>query len=279
MRAPAELTVRGGSDPARAGTHSCEPPRLSSVTREQLAHVLRAASRIAEVRDVVVIGSQSVLGTFADEVLPEEVIGSIEVDVAFLDDPASEKSDKVDGAIGELSQFHETYQYYAQGVSTSNGSPRSRLGRPACGVRERKYEARTGALSRSPRLRCSQARCRPREGLRVRRCSTPRRTGARGHNHRTDRGPPDPVQPEAAPLQLGAGESRKGIGRLASSAVWLTRLVAFSRLSKITLKGAIKRSTIRTHEGLAAVPFANGPCPEFRSSYCLDHGCSLLDPW
>jgi len=30
------------------------------VTREQLANVLRAASRIAEVRDVVVIGSQSV---------------------------------------------------------------------------------------------------------------------------------------------------------------------------------------------------------------------------
>lgn len=56
------------------------------------------------------------LGTFADEVLPEEVIGSIEVDV---DDPANEKSDKVDGAIGELSQFHETYQYYAQGVNTS----------------------------------------------------------------------------------------------------------------------------------------------------------------
>ena len=66
------------------------------MTREQLAHVLRAASRIAEVRDVVVIGSQSVLGTFADEVLPEEVIGSIEVDVAFLDDPANEKSDRVD---------------------------------------------------------------------------------------------------------------------------------------------------------------------------------------
>jgi hypothetical protein len=27
-----------------------------------------------------------VLGTFANEVLPEEVIGSIEVDVAFCDD-------------------------------------------------------------------------------------------------------------------------------------------------------------------------------------------------
>ena len=51
------------------------------MTREQLAHILRAASQIAEVSDVVVIGSQSVLGTFDDAVLPDEVIGSIEVDV------------------------------------------------------------------------------------------------------------------------------------------------------------------------------------------------------
>jgi hypothetical protein len=153
------------------------------VTREQLAHVLRAASRIAEVRDVVVIGSRSVLGTFADEVLPEEVIGSIEVDVAFLDDPANEKSDKVDGAIGELSQFHETYQYYAQGVNTSTAV----LG-PGWEDRLVVFEnANTrpgrGTLSRSPRLRCSQARCWPRQGLRVRRCSAARRTGGRGDNH------------------------------------------------------------------------------------------------
>jgi hypothetical protein len=89
------------------------------VTREQLAHILRAASQIAEVSDVVVIGSQSVLGTFDDAVLPDEVIGSIEVDVAFLNDPANEKSDKVEGAIGEFSPFHEMFQYYAEGVSTS----------------------------------------------------------------------------------------------------------------------------------------------------------------
>jgi len=89
------------------------------VTREQLAHILRAASQIAEVPDVVVIGSQSVLGTFDDELLPEEVIGSIEVDITFLNDPTNEKSDKVEGAIGEFSPFHEMYQYYAEGVSTS----------------------------------------------------------------------------------------------------------------------------------------------------------------
>lgn len=35
---------------------------------------------------------------------------------AFFDDPDGVKADKVDGAIGELSDFHQTNTYYAQGV-------------------------------------------------------------------------------------------------------------------------------------------------------------------
>lgn len=87
--------------------------------RAQLEHVLRAASRVTEDPDVLVIGSQSVLGSVADDILPPEASASIEVDVTFLDDPDDAKSDAVDGAIGELSQFHETFGHYAQGVSVS----------------------------------------------------------------------------------------------------------------------------------------------------------------
>jgi hypothetical protein len=36
-----------------------------------------------------------------------------------LDDPTDAKADQVDGAIGELSAFHETFGYWAQGVSVS----------------------------------------------------------------------------------------------------------------------------------------------------------------
>ena len=43
----------------------------------------------------------------------------MEADIAFFDDPADAKADQVDGAIGELSAFHETFGYYAQGVSVS----------------------------------------------------------------------------------------------------------------------------------------------------------------
>jgi hypothetical protein len=66
-----------------------------------------------------VIGSQSILGAIPEDRLPLAATASIEVDVAFLDDPDDRKADQVDGAIGELSPFHETFGYYAQGVSVS----------------------------------------------------------------------------------------------------------------------------------------------------------------
>ena len=89
------------------------------MTREQLEHVLRAASTIVGERDILVIGSQSILGAIPERDLPTEATTSIEADLAFLDDPDETKSDAVDGAIGELSLFHETHGYYAQGVSVS----------------------------------------------------------------------------------------------------------------------------------------------------------------
>lgn len=90
--------------------------------REQLEHVLRAASQIADDRDVLIIGSQSVLGSIPEDRLPPEATASIEVDVAFFDDPDDRKADQVDGAIGELSPFHETFGYYAQGVGVSTAA-------------------------------------------------------------------------------------------------------------------------------------------------------------
>jgi len=41
--------------------------------------------------------------------LPTEATASMEVDVAFFDDLDEAKADAVDGAIGELSDFHETF--------------------------------------------------------------------------------------------------------------------------------------------------------------------------
>ncbi len=86
--------------------------------REQLEHVLRAASRIVDSAELLVIGSQSVLATWDERRLPKAAVRSMEVDVAALDGD-ERKSDLIDGKIGEGSRFHETYGFYAQGVSLS----------------------------------------------------------------------------------------------------------------------------------------------------------------
>lgn len=82
------------------------------MTREQLAHVIRAAARIADAREIVVVGSQALLGEFP--AAPAELLQSMEADVYPRDHP--ERADLIDGAIGELSTFHETYGYFAHGV-------------------------------------------------------------------------------------------------------------------------------------------------------------------
>ena len=87
------------------------------MNREQLAHVLRAAARIADDGDILVLGSQSILGTADAADLPEAATMSVEADLAFLSDPDEHKADVVDGAIGEESSFHHEFGYYAQGVT------------------------------------------------------------------------------------------------------------------------------------------------------------------
>nr|MDT0664120.1 DUF6036 family nucleotidyltransferase [Micromonospora sp. DSM 115978] len=89
------------------------------MTREQLENVLRAASQITDDPRILVLGSQSVLGAISEDRLPPEATASIEADVAFFDDLDDRKADQVDVAIGELSAFHGTFGYYAQGVSVS----------------------------------------------------------------------------------------------------------------------------------------------------------------
>ena len=80
--------------------------------------MLRAASAISNEREFVVIGSQAVLGQFPNA--PDALLVSIEVDVYPRHAP--EKSDLIDGAIGELSAFHQTFGYYAHGVDETTAT-------------------------------------------------------------------------------------------------------------------------------------------------------------
>ena len=82
------------------------------MTREELEHIIRASGDITDQYEFVIVGSQSILGAVPR---PEDVFTvSMEADIYPLQAP--ELADRIDGAIGEGSQFHETYGYYAQGV-------------------------------------------------------------------------------------------------------------------------------------------------------------------
>jgi hypothetical protein len=81
--------------------------------RPQLEHIIRAAAGITGATEIVVIGSQSVLGQFPDA--PTELLVSIEADVFTFRDPAD--AELIDGSIGEGSPFHQTFGYYAHGVA------------------------------------------------------------------------------------------------------------------------------------------------------------------
>lgn len=80
--------------------------------KSDLEHIIRAASAITNQYEIVVVGSQSILGSV--ESPPLECLGSMEADI-FV--PGNERlSDLIDGAMGEGSQFHDSFGYYAQGV-------------------------------------------------------------------------------------------------------------------------------------------------------------------
>jgi hypothetical protein len=83
------------------------------VNREQLEHIIRAAAGNADAADIVIIGSQAILGSCPNA--PFELTRSMEADVFPKDQP--EDAILIDGAIGERSVFHETFGYYAHGVA------------------------------------------------------------------------------------------------------------------------------------------------------------------
>ena len=85
------------------------------MTRVDLEHIIRAAAEIANDDEIVVIGSQAILGSFPDA--PKELLVSQEADVFPRKRP--ERADLIDGSIGEASPFHDADGYYAQGVDAT----------------------------------------------------------------------------------------------------------------------------------------------------------------
>ena len=83
------------------------------MTRDQLEHAIRAACDVSNDTELWIFGSQAILGAFPDA--PGGLRASIEVDVQPKNRP--EAVDAIDGALGELSMFHQTHGFYVHGIS------------------------------------------------------------------------------------------------------------------------------------------------------------------
>jgi hypothetical protein len=81
--------------------------------RSDLEHILRASKGITGETEFIIIGSQSILGPHPDA--PRVLRHSMELDIYPRYRP--DLSPALDGSMGELSPFHQTFGYRADGVS------------------------------------------------------------------------------------------------------------------------------------------------------------------
>jgi hypothetical protein len=92
------------------------------VNRGQLDHLIRAAATLTGDTDILVIGSQSVLGTWDEHDLPARAILSIEADIGSLSDLDGDKAMLISGVLGQDSDFHHMYQFYGDGINVSTAT-------------------------------------------------------------------------------------------------------------------------------------------------------------
>ena len=93
--------------------------------RDQLEHAIRTACQIIGRPEVIVVGSQSILGTFDESQLPADATMSIEVDVLPIADGNEETArlaDLIEGVAGEFSPFEELHGFSIDGVDLETSS-------------------------------------------------------------------------------------------------------------------------------------------------------------
>jgi hypothetical protein len=87
--------------------------------RDQLEHAIRTACQIIGRPEVIVVGSQAILGTFLEEQLPAAATMSIEVDILPIADDNRETArlaDLIEGVAGEFSPFEQLHGFSIDGV-------------------------------------------------------------------------------------------------------------------------------------------------------------------
>lgn len=87
--------------------------------RDQLEHAIRTACQIIGRSEVIVVGSQSILGSVSEMDLPHVATMSMEIDILPIADTNEETArlaDLIEGIAGELSPFEDLHGFSIDGV-------------------------------------------------------------------------------------------------------------------------------------------------------------------
>lgn len=87
--------------------------------REHLEHAIRTACQIIDRAEVIVVGSQSILGSFTEDELPKAATMSMEIDILPIADDNIETAhlaDLIEGVAGEFSPFEQLHGFSIDGV-------------------------------------------------------------------------------------------------------------------------------------------------------------------
>jgi hypothetical protein len=93
--------------------------------RDQLEHAIRTACQIIGKSEVIVVGSQSILGTFREEQLPASATMSAEIDILPIaddNDEVARLADRIEGVAGEFSSFEELHGFSIDGVDLTTSA-------------------------------------------------------------------------------------------------------------------------------------------------------------
>jgi hypothetical protein len=93
--------------------------------RDQLEHAIRTACQIIGSPEVIVVGSQSILGTFREDQLPADATMSVEIDILPIADDNAETgrlADLIEGVAGEFSPFEELHGFSIDGVDLTTSA-------------------------------------------------------------------------------------------------------------------------------------------------------------
>ena len=88
------------------------------MNRQELEHIIRAAADVTGQPELIIIGSQAILGQFPNA--PEPLLVSMEADIYAPNAP--ELSDFINGTLGPDSLFDKTHGYHADGVGPTTAS-------------------------------------------------------------------------------------------------------------------------------------------------------------